>query len=39
MTRGGEADLILGKHRDGPTMTVTVPHHLHLSRFINMAKP
>jgi replicative DNA helicase len=37
--RGGEADLILGKHRNGPTKTVTVAHQLHLSRFTNMAKP
>ena len=36
--RGGEADLILGKHRNGPTKTVTVAHQLHLSRFTNMAK-
>jgi replicative DNA helicase len=37
--RGGEADLILGKHRNGPTKTITVAHQLHLSRFTNMAKP
>ena len=36
--RGGEADLIFGKHRNGPTKTVTVAHQLHLSRFTNMAK-
>jgi replicative DNA helicase len=36
--RGGEADLILGKHRNGPTKTITVAHQLHLSRFTNMAK-
>ncbi|MGB3475943.1 MAG: replicative DNA helicase [Mycobacterium sp.] len=35
--RGGEADLILAKHRNGPTKTVTVAHQLHLSRFTNMA--
>jgi replicative DNA helicase len=35
--RGGEADLILGKHRNGPTKTITVAHQLHLSRFTNMA--
>ena len=36
--RGGEADLIVAKHRAGPTRTVTVAHQLHLSRFANMAK-
>ena len=36
--RGGEADLILGKHRNGPTKTITVAHQLHLSRFTNMAR-
>jgi replicative DNA helicase len=36
--RGGEADLIIAKHRNGPTKTVTVAHQLHLSRFTNMAK-
>ncbi len=36
--RGGEADLILAKHRNGPTKTITVAHQLHLSRFTNMAK-
>lgn len=36
--RGGEADLIVAKHRNGPTKTVTVAHQLHLSRFTNMAQ-
>ncbi|OAN41877.1 replicative DNA helicase [Mycolicibacterium iranicum] len=36
--RGGEADLIVAKHRAGPTRTVTVAHQLHLSRFANMAR-
>jgi replicative DNA helicase len=36
--RGGEADLILAKHRNGPTKTIVVAHQLHLSRFTNMAK-
>jgi replicative DNA helicase len=35
--RGGEADLIIAKHRNGPTKTITVAHQLHLSRFTNMA--
>jgi replicative DNA helicase len=37
--RGDKADLILGKHRSGPTKTITVALQLHLSRFTNMAKP
>ncbi|AQA03091.1 replicative DNA helicase [Mycobacterium sp. MS1601] len=36
--RGGEADVILGKHRNGPTKTITVAHQLHFSRFTNMAQ-
>lgn len=36
--RGGEADLIVAKHRNGPTKTITVAHQLHLSRFTNMAR-
>ncbi|GFG73804.1 replicative DNA helicase [Mycobacterium botniense] len=36
--RAGEADLIVAKHRNGPTKTVTVAHQLHLSRFANMAR-
>jgi len=35
--RGGEADLIVAKHRNGPTRTVTVAHQLHLSKFAPMA--
>lgn len=35
--RGGEADLIIAKHRAGPTKTITVAHQLHLSRFVDMA--
>jgi hypothetical protein len=27
--RGGDADLILGKHRNGPTKSDTVAHQLH----------
>jgi replicative DNA helicase len=36
--RAGEADLILGKHRAGPTATVTVAHQLHYSRFTDLAQ-
>jgi replicative DNA helicase len=36
--RGGEADLIVAKHRNGPTRTVTVTNQLHLSRFANMPR-
>ncbi|MGH3432551.1 MAG: replicative DNA helicase [Thermocrispum sp.] len=35
--RAGEADLILAKHRSGPTRTVTVAHQLHYSRFADLA--
>ncbi|MDX1893215.1 replicative DNA helicase [Mycolicibacterium sp. 050158] len=36
--RGGEADLIIAKHRAGPTKTITVAHQLHLSKFVDMAR-
>lgn len=36
--RMGEADLILAKHRAGPTATITVAHQLHYSRFVDMAQ-
>ncbi len=36
--RAGEADLILAKHRAGPTATVTVAHQLHYSRFADLAQ-
>lgn len=36
--RGGEADLILGKHRNGPTATITIAHQLHMSRFRPFAR-
>ncbi|WP_158299757.1 DnaB-like helicase C-terminal domain-containing protein [Glycomyces paridis] len=35
--RGGEADLIVAKHRNGATDTITVAAQLHLSRFVDMA--
>lgn len=35
--RGGEADLILAKHRGGPTTTVAVAHQLHYCRFASLA--
>ncbi|MDQ1582968.1 MAG: replicative helicase [Microbacteriaceae bacterium] len=35
--RAGEADLIVAKHRNGPTRTVTVSFQGHLSRFADMA--
>ncbi|MEV7770532.1 replicative DNA helicase [Kitasatospora sp. NPDC086791] len=35
--RAGEADLIVGKHRNGPTATITVASQLHYSRFVDMA--
>jgi replicative DNA helicase len=34
--RAGEADLIVAKHRNGPTATVTVGFHGHFSRFADM---
>ncbi|AVL99094.1 replicative DNA helicase [Gordonia iterans] len=36
--RAGEADIIVGKHRNGPTATITVAHQLHLSKFVDMAR-
>ncbi len=36
--RAGEADLIIGKHRAGPTATVTLAAALHFSKFENMAR-
>jgi len=35
--RAGEADLILAKHRNGPTGTVTVAFQGHYSRFVDMS--
>jgi replicative DNA helicase len=36
--RAGEADLILAKHRNGPTGLVTVAFQGHYSRFVDMAQ-
>ncbi|WGW11840.1 replicative DNA helicase [Saxibacter everestensis] len=35
--RAGEADLIVAKHRNGPTDTITVAFQGHYSRFVDMA--
>ncbi len=35
--RAGEADLIVAKHRNGPTDTITVAFQGHYSRFTDMA--
>jgi replicative DNA helicase len=34
--RAGEADLIIAKHRNGPTKTITVGFHGHYSRFVDL---
>ena len=34
--RAGEADLIVAKHRNGPTKTITVGFHGHFSRFVDL---
>jgi replicative DNA helicase len=36
-TRPGEADLIVAKHRNGPTREITVAFQGHYSRFVDMA--
>jgi replicative DNA helicase len=36
--RSGEADLILAKHRNGPTANITVAFQGHYSRFVDMAQ-
>jgi len=36
--RAGEADLIVGKHRGGPTATITCAFQGHYSRFVDMAQ-
>jgi replicative DNA helicase len=35
--RSGEADLIVAKHRNGQTKTITVAAQLHFARFADMA--
>ena len=37
-TRAGEADLIVAKHRNGPTATITVAFQGHYSRFVDMTR-
>jgi replicative DNA helicase len=36
--RAGEADLIVGKHRGGPTATITAAFQGHYARFVDMAQ-
>jgi replicative DNA helicase len=36
--RAGEADLIVAKHRNGPTQTITVAFQGHYARFVDMAQ-
>jgi replicative DNA helicase len=36
--RAGEADMIVAKHRNGPTATITVAFQGHYSRFVDMAQ-
>ncbi|NLH71151.1 MAG: hypothetical protein GX454_13415, partial [Brooklawnia sp.] len=36
--RAGEADIIVAKHRNGPTGTITVAFRGHLSQFADMAR-
>ncbi|MFF7566628.1 replicative DNA helicase [Streptomyces pseudovenezuelae] len=36
--RAGEADIIVGKHRNGPTATISVAFQGHYSRFVDMAQ-
>ncbi|MFJ6487053.1 replicative DNA helicase [Streptomyces californicus] len=36
--RAGEVDLIVDKHRNGPTAVITVAAQLHYSRFVDMAQ-
>ncbi len=36
--RAGEADLIIAKHRDGPTAAITVAFQGHYARVVDMAQ-
>jgi replicative DNA helicase len=36
--RAGEADLIVAKHRNGPTRTIAVSAQLHFARFFDLAQ-
>ncbi|MFJ7280304.1 replicative DNA helicase [Kitasatospora sp. NPDC098663] len=36
--RAGETDIIVGKHRNGPTATCTVSHQFHFSRLVDMMR-
>ena len=36
--RSGEADLLLAKHRNGPTKTCTVASTLHMASFRDLAR-
>jgi replicative DNA helicase len=36
--RAGEVDVIVGKHRNGPTCTITVANQLHYAHFADMAR-
>ena len=36
--RAGEADIIVAKHRNGPTSTIQVAFQGHYSRFTDMAR-
>ena len=37
--RAGEADMIVAKHRNGPTADITVAFQGHYSRLSNLGRP
>ncbi|WP_282206808.1 replicative DNA helicase [Kitasatospora fiedleri] len=37
-SRAGETDIIVAKHRNGPTATCTVAHQFHYSRLVDMTR-